>query len=685
MKRAATAPAPSAIAAMGERIERDGRAPVSVPDVPSFREFLLNHAWVRTERGDYAAFGFEGRPVIEFLVAMIDRILGSNGGKPLTDAVLTAAGGAQWGKTTLAENLFAYLLIRFRNVGYYLPDDDLVQGVVDSKFRPDVVDQIPWFANLLSIGKAVNESGRQVSRKGAIMVTDGRRSAQGYFRGCGKIPTTFSMDAIVVDERDDIPEHKARFLAGRMTPSDLRFRFIIGTQRYHGAGANKEWDEGTQHIGMISCRCGRAWNPEDNWPGICRVAMDGTPAPTDPALTLEGEFRRAAEAHGTAYDPEARYYLACPDCGAELDRNAVKFVAQRPDREKSRRFSVRVSQMGTPAIALGQIVADWCLNAVRDPDSMIAFCCDRLAKPKSASQALTPAILTRARGDKAEPMALAPRGFARFAGMDTGDRCWFVAREVEAPLLKRLCWLEQISPASARTRVPLLFNTLGLSCLFIDIGNERELARDLVLTLNDIREQPQISVDRERERIVFAGGLTWHGDRKQWTGLRAAAVEFSLKPGAGLRHEIRRTQEGLIYPVVQANRDETIQRVIDELLTAEEGLVHVVDGRLRTAPILRLPQRGVGCPPIVTALDEHLLAGSRRVRTDAGTTGSFIDKVENHLLLGTAYSALAETVGGAPATTHPFAWQRVDRAAYRADEIDSQPVVPRRRMTAGAI
>ena len=38
-------------------------------------------------------------------------------------------------------------------------------------------------------------------------------------RGLGKIPTSFSMDVVIQDEKDDLPEEHARFLAGRMTAS----------------------------------------------------------------------------------------------------------------------------------------------------------------------------------------------------------------------------------------------------------------------------------------------------------------------------------------------------------------------------------------------------------------------------------------------------------------------------------
>ncbi len=174
-------------------------------------------------------------------------------------------------------NLLAYLVaVRFRNVGYYLPDDDLVSGLVDGKLRPDVLDQIPWLARLIAVGKTLSPSGRAVNRKGAFLCTDGTRTALAFMRGLGKIPTSFSMDVVIQDEKDDLPEEHARFLAGRMTASNLRLTLLIGTQRYHGAGQNLAFTEGTQHIGLLACPgCRARHNPETLWPGICRLVMPG--------------------------------------------------------------------------------------------------------------------------------------------------------------------------------------------------------------------------------------------------------------------------------------------------------------------------------------------------------------------------------------------------------------------------
>ena len=290
------------IDSLNDRLVNDGK-----PDVPlrnSFHEFLTKDAKVKVQGGRYVPYSFEGRPVIEHIVERIDLIMGSHTGEPIPDASLAICGGAQWGKTILSLNFGAYATsCCYLNWGNYLPDGDLVQGVVDSKFRPDVLEQIEWLPELMEIGKGFDEKKKKVvNRKGAFQVTDGERKAFGLFHGMNKVPTTFSADIVMEDEKDDIDEKNSKYLTGRMSGSDLRFRISIGTQRHHARGQNKEFLDGTQEVQLFRVPGEtRTINIEENWPQICRMQLGVKPDPSDPQLTLAGNFARGEGEALTTY------------------------------------------------------------------------------------------------------------------------------------------------------------------------------------------------------------------------------------------------------------------------------------------------------------------------------------------------------------------------------------------------
>jgi hypothetical protein len=576
-------------------------------------------------------------------------VLGSNTGTPLKDSEIVLAGGAQFGKTILEQNLAAYLTgCRFLNCGVYLPDDKLADSIVDAKFRPDVVDQIPWFAEMAQVGKAVNNSGKAVNTKGAFLVTDGQRKAIGMFRGLQRVPTSFSLDVVVRDEEDDIPRDKAKFLSGRLTASALRLQIIVGTQRIHGAGQNKKWEQGSQGVMMLGAE---RINPEEHWPQICRCRMGAAPSPQDPKLTFDGDFKRDGSTEIAAtYTPDGNYYLAHPETGAPLDRSRVTWKHLRPERLPLRRFSFRVSQLGIPALDLAQIVAHW-TRAVADGEEMISFCCDRLALPKSAAQALTPAILDRSRAVAPLDFGVINGEFPRYGGLDMGDRCWLVVREKHATF-RRVVRADKIAAGDVVARVRSLFESLSLTALFID---ERPLvneSRTLALALNGLEgvEFPKVDWASRDCYVSLPGGLAWDGHNQRWQNLRCAVVRFTKsKLGAGVEQtyvEFEEDGQKKVVPCIACNRFETIDRAVREFLTPAENVIEVVNGKVRQTPATLLPRRLPGAPAILDTLDAHLLAGSQREKDKSGELGDYLDGIENHLLLAAGYSALAETVAG---------------------------------------
>lgn len=644
----------SALQGLDERLQHDGRA-VAVPRRKSFKEFMLADARVRTGGGVYGPYTFDGREALLEIVDTIDLILGSHTGKPLKDARMGVAGGAQFGKTILELNFGAYVTGQlFRNFGLYLPDDDLVQGIVDTKFRPDVVEQIDWFGQLVQVGKSISKSGRAVNRKGAFTVTDGRRRCEGMIRGLGKVPTTFSMDAAAMDEVDDIQPKMAKFVAGRLTASDLRFILEIGTQRIHGRGMNARWKSGSQGVVQFECGgCSKAITPEDHFPQIVRLREDPTipldqRVTTDPSLTYAADFQRDGKAV-SAHSPDNVYYLACPHCSTPLDRSKPKWFHARPERVKNLNWSFKISQLSIPAIDLSQIVAGWTL-AVADPEVMVVFLCDVLANPKSTSQKISPDILDRAR--LVEPYDMPPRvGPERvgYGGLDMGDMCWFMARE-SAPERKRVIAVEKIPAADVVARAPALFHRLGLIALFIDQRPSVNEARTIALKLNglDAIEHWPKPPEGKDAYLVLPGGLTWEGRNQRWINLRCAVVRFDKKQvGAGIIQDLDIFQaEGQtrFVPVIKCNRYETIDRVVREFLTPKESVMEIVAGKMREDPAMLLPRRLPGSPPILETLDDHIVTGSEREILPDGTAGDYVDQCANHLLLSNGYSALAELV-----------------------------------------
>lgn len=663
---------PTALARLDAGLHDDGRS-VRTPEVGSFREFLETQARVPAAGGEHGPYSFVGREALIEVVETIDLILGSHTGQPLKDAEVDIAGGAQFGKSILELNFGAYATgLRWLDWGFYLPDGDLVEGMVDTKFRPDILDQIDWFAQMTRVGKALNKSGKAVNRKGAFTVTDGQHHSQGMIIGLNKVPTSFSFDVTTLDEVDDIKPKMEKFVRGRMTSSDLRFTMKVGTQRVAGRGMHKAWKEGSQGVQMFRCpHCGAEINLEESWPACARVALSGTPRCDDPQLTLTADFRRDPKGEVLAqHDPAHSYYYACTECGTELDRQkGFRWHHRRPELIKQRRWSFRISQYGIAAIELSQIVGDW-VRAVADPEAMVSFNCDRRAMPESTEQKLSPTVLDRARS--LETFDMRPRvreGCTAFGGLDTGRRCWFFAREVQAPDVKRVLTVEQIPVGNLVRRAEELFHLLGLSCLFIDQAPETDAARTIALQLNGLSELTDWPTPSADSYIAFPSGLRWNGPAKRWENLRCAVVAFTkLRLGSGITHAFDQFEKGghqMFVPLIQCNRYESIDRAVREFLTPSENVSEVIQPKggapyVRTQPSMRLPRRGAGSPVVLEALESHLLVGSERTETASGEPGDYVDKAENHFLLADAYSALAETVGGTAKST-PFAYERIER------------------------
>ena len=660
---------PSVIARLDHGLAAANRPPIDVPEC-DLLGFLAQHARVRLRNGSYARFDFIGRRPLIYIAELLHKIIRNTRHREtvvidgvqyapgtLKGASVAACGGAQFGKTVLELNLIGHATtVDFLNAGYYTSDKDLLATIVDTKFRPDVVDQVPWMASMISLNKSEGKSGRSVDRKNAFQVSNGRARAFGYFNGMQRPPTTITLDIAVLDEVDDIPEKNIGFISGRMTNSDVALTCYIGTQRIHAAGQNARWSAGTMHKWMTRCPdCGREFCLEEHWPGVCRIAVDGARAKTDPKLSETMQ-----------YDPDATYYAACPECGAALDPDSGHFVAEHPERARQRVWSVRIAQMDIPALAWGDIVAAW-FAALADPnpEAMAAWHCDRRAIPYAgAAQPITPEVLARARAAaladvpedvaSAKPYAMSlvatEPGGRRFAGVDTGPRCWLTITEHRSAMLSPLVWAEMVASGSLPRRLAELYTAGAFGCVFLDAGGEPDLTKRVVLALNGLAEySPPVVPAAELRGLTLSNighGCTWHGERGLWSGIKAAAVEFSLRDAGGIQQTVGITQDGRIYPLIKANRGESIQGLVNWFLTPAEGVLEQCAGSLRMLPRLRLPRTCIGPGVTETILDTHL-QNLRRVRDTAGHE-DWADGVENHLGLSLNYARIAELCGSAP-------------------------------------
>lgn len=671
-----------AVEQIESRLKRAGAPAVEAPSRASFREFLRRDARVPAGGGEHGPYSFAGREALIAIVASIDRVIGDG----IADASIAVAGGAQFGKTILELNLAAYCTgQRFLAYGLFLPDKDLAENIIDAKFRPDVVDQIPWFAEMVQIGRAVNRSGKAVNKKGAFTVTDGRRRSLGMALGLQKIPTTFTFDIAAQDEVDDIPERTAKFVRGRMTSSKLRFSLKIGTQRVAGRGMHKAWKDGSQGVVLLGPEklsrsrepaetveaAPEGWvNPEEAFPGIVRLAMDGEPSAGDPKLTWAGDFRHDARPDETAatHHPDNVYYLAHTDTGEALDRSRPIWIHRRPERVAMRNESFRVSQLGIGAIGLSQMVAQFTL-AANDADEMSVFRCDVLGLPQSTAQALKPDVIARSRSIDPFDMRMRPEpGRALYGGMDVGDRCWFWARERQGASRKRAIYAASFAAADMERRAVELFHSMGMQCLCIDQRPLVNEARAIAMALNGLSGLGRWpAVPSGDAGLSLPGGLSWvvMDGIGRWVGLRCAVVRFDKKSiGAGIEQGFdvfEHDGQTKFVPLIKCNRFETIDAAVREFLTPLEGVSDVTDGRVRTEPAMLLPRAGL---PIQAAVEEHLLVGSEREKGADGSSGDYADGCANHLLLADGYSALAERAGGA-AGANAFHWSKIwDRAIH---------------------
>lgn len=249
-----------------------------------------------------------------------------------------------------------------------------------------------------------------------------------------------------------------------------------------------------------------------------------------------------------------------------------------------------------------------------------------------------------------------------YGGLDTGNSCWFMARQVTSEVEKRIIHAEEIPLANVVRRAETLFHKMGLTALFVDARPAVNEARTLTYLLNGLANiKWPVFADPDKARIKFPGGLEWNGEKGEWTNLRCAVVEFTMKPGSGIVQKLGKEQaDGVtkFFPIIQCSRFDTIDRVISEFLTPTENIYRMHGDAVYDEPVMLMPRRVDGSPKILETLDRHLITGSAKEEKD-GEAGDYVDKCDNHLLLANAYSGLAEHLVMGVVISEPAAFKTI--------------------------
>lgn len=284
-----------------------------------------------------------------------------------------------------------------------------------------------------------------------------------------------------------------------------------------------------------------------------------------------------------------------------------------------------------------------------------------------------------------------------------GPRCWFWCDEVADASASSCVWAELIASGNVPSRLPVLMDALGISCIFMDAGGEPDLTARMVITLNGLDDfQPPQTSKAELKKMHLGcspHGPSWDGEQGRWRGIRAAAVLFVAGEARGIEQDIGYTQSGKIYPLIKCNRAESIQTAVNDFLTPQEGVLEMfvvppsggpdrVNAELRTIrqfPRARLPQTYIGAGVSQVVLDGHLL-NLRKERDARTATEDWVDRVENHLGLAKVYARLAsmagQTTGPAPRvwTSETIAAMRRDNAVEKRPASSRPPVLISRKL-----
>lgn len=179
-------------------------------------------------------------------------------------------------------------------------------------------DESPKLYRLLSDPELIYGSAMQAAANVKVkQFVNGSNLILSFIAGSNSKSTdalSITADFVALDEAADLPAEKISDVIECMSASSYRYLTVIGTPDYAGTEFDRRYEESDQREWIVTCQsCGAHQ----------QLKYDNNIVPTK---TSDYEIVRAKT---------NKYYYACVECGAELNRTAdhAEWIPQNPDSD----------------------------------------------------------------------------------------------------------------------------------------------------------------------------------------------------------------------------------------------------------------------------------------------------------------------------------------------------------------
>jgi hypothetical protein len=295
---------------------------------------------------------------------------------------------------------------------YYAPDDNKRDEFMETRAKM-IIERSAY------LRKKTRTAGNEIKIGQNIV----------YYRGLftEKAAISIPSDANIYDEVDYIPAKHMKVSKDRIAASKMGWLIYYCKGMIAGAGIDEMYSRSDQRKWLVRC------------PG-CRKDH-----------ILEEEFPECIDFKKTA--------VICVKCGHQLDRQAGRWVAERPDVTVRRGY--RVPQLVVGQISLKTICDDY-QDIKEQPSELAEFSASRLAIVKAGSrQPITIAIIKKSKRYEHKMVA---RAAWSFLGIDVGDTCHLVLHDILPNRKRRVLYAETCHSDNLEARVAALWPQYGIIC-----------------------------------------------------------------------------------------------------------------------------------------------------------------------------------------------------------------------------